>query len=422
MQDFLKLNNSIYDKWVLLVLFLFPIAGPVIRHWNNFFFLLITVTALIFVIRKVKRKILFREEKVFLWVFVSFFFVFILSALLNGWGNAQTLELGNELKFLFFVPIYLLVREVKLSRNALLCGVMFSLPVIFIFSVYEYYWVLPTVGRQELYGAYFHLFIGPITALMLLMIYPAYKVLFTTNKYMWLFPIYGFMGMFVILFSHARLAYLTILGGSFLLIFLIIKNIKARLVSGGLIALIVLIVFQINSVQQRFLKGVGEVKNYISQYKDIDSEIHSTSFGLRLEMWRSAQYVIKDKPLLGIGGGNYSNYIKKYTSKGLVSKAVEQANQVHNSFVEVIISKGIIGFLLLLMIFYYPVYLSWKNKAESEKAYLNFVVISVFTAGVSLMSLGESMLINKDNGVSYLIFFNAVLFSTLISEIKKDDR
>lgn len=413
--DFFK-SQSIHTKWVLLLVFLFPIAGPVVRHWNNTFFLLLTITGLFFIIRKLSSKKIAIEEKVYIWAFVLFFGIFIFSALFNGWGNFQTLELGNELKFLFFVPIYFLIREINLSMTALLYGVLLSVPVIFIFSIYEYYYILPSAGRKELYGAYFHLFIGPITALMLLMVYPAYKVLFSNNKYMWIFPVYGLMGLFVILQSHARLAQLTILGGMIVLLFLILKNFKTRLLGLGLIIVGVVIVFQIDSFEQRFSKGVDEVNNYISEYQNVNSEIHGTSFGLRLEMWRSAQYVFRDKPFIGIGGGNYSNYIRKFTNEGLVSKAVEQANQVHNSFIEVLISKGIIGFLLLLLIFYYPVYLAWKSKKIAETSKLTFITISIFAVGVSLMSLGESMLINKDNGVSYLVVFSAVLFSALIHD------
>jgi len=416
MLNYLGSQSNSLQKWVLLLLFLFPVAGPVVRHWNNFFFLLLTITALIFVIKGKSTILLIKEEKIILWVFTAFFFVFIVSALFNGWGNAQTLELGNELKFLFFVPIYLLIREFKYSKKALLGGVLMSIPTIFIFSVYEYLWVLPGNGMYGLNGAYFHLFLGPITALMLLMVYPAFQLWFANYKYIWIIPIFGFMGLFVIVESQARLAQLTIIGGALVLLLLLMKSIKTKLISTGLIMLLVFGAFQLESIQYRVNKGIAEISQYLDDYKNVNSAIHSTSLGARLEMWRSAQYIVKDKPFIGIAGGNYPAYIEKYTSQGLVSTQVEQSKQVHNSFVEALISKGLIGLFLLLAVFYYPVYIAWKYRHNNSESYSNFILICTFSTGISLMSLGESMLINKDNGVAHLIFFSAVFFASLIHE------
>ncbi len=418
--DIFKFRKNFHEVWVLLILFLFPMAGPVVRHWNNLFFLLLTITSIVFIMRKKRTKKLENEELILVWVFILFFLIFLFSALFNGWGNNQTLELGNELKFLFFVPIYLLVREYKLAKKAILAGVLFSIPVIFLFSVYEFFIILPNVSRTELHGAYFHLFLGPITVLMLLLCYSAYKEWTSDSKYIWVFPIYIFMSSFVIIYSHARLAQLTIIGGMVVLLFLIIKTVKLRILGIGLIGLLIVSAFQIDSFQLRFNRGVDEVNYYLDHYNDVNDEIHSTSFGLRLEMWRSTQYIFKDYPIIGIGGGNYSKVIKKYTNEGLVSHSVEHANQVHNSYIEVLISKGILGLILLLLIFYYPVYLSWKFRFNNNKSHFNFIMIFIFSTAISLMSIGESMLINKDNGVSYIIFFTAVFFSSMIIEKEKN--
>ncbi len=414
-KDLFKPHYTLGDKWLVVIVLLFPVAGPVVRHWNNLFFLFITVTSLVYLFtKKNKHSLLFtKQEKIILWVFFLFFGNFVISALINGWTPKQTLELGNELKFLFFVPIYILVRDNDKLKKALFAGVLISIPVIFLFSLYEYYYILPSISRTNLYGAYFHLFIGPITALMLLLLYPSYCLWFKGKRYTVILPLLSFMGLFVVVFSQARLAQLTIIGGFIVVLLLLIKSTKVKLI--GLIILVCIIALgvQFKTIQERVLLGSQEIKSYFNSINDVNSETRNTSIGLRLELWRTAQYVFKDKPILGIGSGGYPKYIKKYIDDGLVSKYVANVNQAHNSFVEAFISKGAIGLLLLLMIFYYPVYLAWKNRQES---YNTFIGICIFSAAISLISLGESMLINKDNGVSYLVIFTAVLYSSLMQD------
>ena len=414
---FLKSQEKLSTKWVLLIIFLFPIAGPVIRHWNSTLFVLIIFTSLYFLFTKKDRKPLYKEEKIYLWCFALFFLVFIVSSLTNeySWKMIQKQGLGTEINFLLFVPIYLLIREYDLSKKVLLTGILFSIPVLFCFSLYEYIYVSPFARISALTGAYSQLFIGPIAALSLLMLYPASNTLFKNPKYYYAIPIYIAMGIFVIALSQARIAYITIVIGTFFL--LLISNIDFKKKIGGVILIILLAIssYQINIVKIRTDTAFNNIANYFNQLDDVNKGTRSST-GVRLEVWRSSQYTFKERPLVGIGNGNYPSFIKKYIDKNLVGDFVTIMGQAHNTFIEALITKGSIGLILLLFIFYYPTYISWKNRKES---YTTFITISTFSTAITLMSLGESMLINKNNGVSYLLLFSAVLFSSLMRDIKK---
>jgi len=423
--SFIELFSSqekLSDKWVLLLIFLFPIAGPVVRHWNSSIFVLLSLTSLYFLFAKKDRKILLKEEKIYLWTFFLFFLTFIISTTANGysWEKIQAQGLGTEIDFLLFIPIYLLIRENHYAKKALYAGILLSIPIIFIFSFYEYTLSKYYNPRIELglTGAYSQLFLGPITALSLLMSYHAYKQ-GVNNKYnsRILSPLYIsmyiFMGLFTISLSSARIAYITIFFGSFIIILLQIKNLKLILVSLGIIILTSTTLYQINTIELRTNAAITNFFNYFSKSTDVKSATNN-SVGMRLEAWRSSQYIFKERPFVGIGNGNYPTVIKKYIEEGLVSSSVIEMGQAHNTFIEALISKGIIGLALLFMIFYYPVYIAWKHK---KQAHFSFVTISVFASAITLMSIGESMLINKNNGVSYLVIFSAILFSSLTHEI-----
>lgn len=300
-------NTQTQEKITYLLLFLMPIAGPVIRHWNSYIFVLVFLCSLYFLLVKKDKKPLLKEEKVILSAFFLFFLSFIISATLNGWTELQTRELGNELMFLWIIPVYLLIREYKFSLDAFFLGIILSIPVIFLFSLYEYYYVSTPV----LIGAYSQLFLGPITVLLLLFYAEAYKVFFGRKNIFWVLPIIYALGLFVIIFTFARSAYLTLIIGATAYVVLFLGNLRDKLIVGTLLVIIFVSLMSIEKVNKRVMIAVNNVENYMNE-KNINSNKINTSVGIRLEMWRSSQYAIKSHPLFGIGAANHSDFIKKY--------------------------------------------------------------------------------------------------------------
>ena len=406
-------NTQTQEKITYLLLFLMPIAGPVIRHWNSYIFVLFFFSSIYFLFSKKAKKPLLKEEKIILSAFGLFFLSFIISANLNGWTDLQTRELGNELIFLWFIPIYFLIREYKYSLNAFFAGILLSIPVIFLFSLYEYY----SVSNPVLTGAYSQLFLGPITALLLLFYAEAYKNYFGKKYIAWVLPVIYGLGLFVIIFTFARSAYLTLIIGTMGYVFLFVGKFRHKLLFSIFFITISISLMSIDKVNDRVMSAVNNVEDFFNEKNKNSSNIN-TSLGIRLEMWRGSKYAIESHPFFGIGGANHQNFIKKYIKEGKVNAGVGKHGHLHNSFVEVISSKGIIGLIILLILFYYPVYIAWKNRQRCGKCYIYAVILSV---SLTAMSIGESMLINKNNAVTLFIIFSAVLFSYLMRNIYPDN-
>ena len=402
-------NTQTQEKITYLLLFLMPIAGTVIRHWNSYIFALVFLTSIYFLLVKKDKKPLLKEEKIIIAAFGLFFISFIISANLNGWTKLQTRELGGELMFLWFIPIYLLIREYKFSLDAFFAGIILSIPVIFLFSLYEYYYAPAPV----LTGAYSQLFLGPITALLMLFYAEAYKVIFGKKYILWVLPAVYALGLLIIIFTFTRSAYLTLVTGSIVYVVLFLGKSRENIFFSAALIVIFISLMNVEIVNGRIMSAVNNIENYINE-KNINSNKINTSVGLRLEMWRASQYAIKTHPLFGIGAANHPEFIKKYIEQGEVHPGVGMHSHLHNSFVEVISSKGIVGLIILLMLFYYPVYVVWKNRERCIKCYM-YVII--FSASLTAMSIGESMLINKNNAVTHFIFFSAVLFSYMMRQL-----
>lgn len=403
-KDFIY-NTQTNEKIIYLFLFFFPIAGPVVRHWNSLWFMLIFFFAIYFLITSKNRKRLLPEEKILISAFSLFFISFLISANLNGWNKFQTYELGNELRFLLFFPIYLLIREYEFSLKSLFAGLLLCIPVIFLFSLYEYIYVV-----QPIQGAYSVLFIGPITAMSLMFYQEAYKKWFNNNRYIWLVYISFLMGILIVAFSYARTAYLTLLIGIIALIFLYAKKIKHIFLYIIVVVTVILGLLNNLQVNNRVMLAIDNVKQYYIQ-SDINSPARTTSLGVRLEMWRASKYAIKEHPVFGLAPRNFPEFIKPYIQRGYVGSEVKVAGTLHNTFVEVVVSKGLFGLFLLIILFYYPVYVAWQNRQRCESC---FRIIFLFSLSLTTISMGLSNLVNKNNAVSYLIIFTAIFFAHMM--------
>ena len=173
------------ENIILFLVFLFPVAGAFVRHWISDLFVLLFLFSL-FLFRKELKEPLKKEETLFLAGFFAYFAVFILTSLVNGWGEEQTDWLLLELRFLAVIPIYLMLRNVRHVGQALLWGILLGLALTFAWSIYELYimdsesYIELTAEldpeKRRLNGVYSVLFIGPYILLLAALVVPAFKL------------------------------------------------------------------------------------------------------------------------------------------------------------------------------------------------------------------------------------------------------
>lgn len=115
-------------------------------------------------------------------------------------------------------------------------------------------------------------------------------------------------------------------------------------------------------VKNRILQANEEINGY---FTDRDKYV-ATSVGARLEMWKLAISMGTEKPLTGWGENQIQdgrvNYIEKYNFHPFIL----QFKHAHNDFLNMWASRGIIGVISLLLIYFFPIYLIFmlykKNK------------------------------------------------------------
>ena len=390
------------------LLFLFPIAGMLITGWLTNIYNLLCLLGL-FYLRK-RTQALSKEERVYLIICASYVGIYVLSSLVNGWGKIQTHDLGTEIRFLLVIPIYLLVREQPASWRWLLFGGLLAILCIFIQSYYEIHWQ----GLTTSWGAYSKNLIGPFAALL------AFWVLFlwqdAKNVYLQAVIIIAFvLAVLAMGLSGSRGGYIGFVAMFAAWMLLHVRGRWVLLAMTLMIGLLAVVYQQSAIVNQGVTRAIAGTKAYLLDADKVHSTTPWGSTEIHLEMWRAAKYFFPDHPILGVGPGNFQLTAKKYAQQGKVNPAIAEHGHPHNSFLEALYSKGIIGLIALLLLLYYPFYIMFKTRHQSSmSAGLGMLHI----IGISAFSLFDASPVLMNNYTSILLLGIAVFFSHHLNQIK----
>jgi len=410
-----KLFSAYPDKTeriVYLLIFLFPIAGMSVRHWITNIFNLLVLIAL-FTLRK-PRNPLHKAEKIFLWICVAYFSMFIISSLANGWGEIQTRYLGTELRFIMVIPLYLLLRRYSECSTWLLRGAIIGSFFLFAQAYYDVY----IMERYTALGVYSKNIIGPMGILI-----GFWSLYFICNNFKHL---KSYVLFFILSSTFAAFTTAALSGsrGSYLgfivtaLTFVMFFSRPRWMFASIAVTIIVGLAFYINTgiVKRGVDQAITEVSRYIQAKDHITDESSNTSVGIRLEMMRAGFIIIQDNPFIGIGPGNYSKISQDYINDGQVNSNIARFSHPHNTFIEVTSAKGILGLITVLLLFYYPAYIFIKDykicKSTSILGLIHIIAISTF-------SLTDHSVVLMNNYTSILLLGIIIFFSSHIRSCKQ---
>ncbi len=150
----------------------------------------------------------------------------------------------------------------------------------------------------------------------------------------------------------------------------------------------------------------ASIADAIQHPERVSDSLVNGSVVSRVHIWKAGIEIIADNFFTGVGTGNSKDeLVRKYELYGFTDPFRLKAN-AHNQFFETFIDLGVGGFLLLLLLFIYPVRQSLRRK---NSIFLLFLFVLAFNF------LFETML-NKMSGA---IFFG--FFYCLLSIVDEDD-
>ena len=149
--------------------------------------------------------------------------------------------------------------------------------------------------------------------------------------------------------------------------------------------------------------------NVTSNYKEIinNPNTYKESTGLRILSWNAAINLIKQNPIVGVGNGDIKpELFKEYEHLGY-NKNIEIKMNVHNQFLETWLGQGIIGLIIMMLMFIIPFLSAIKEKDYVLQSFLilifiNFLFESILNtqAGTIFFGFFYSLLVTKENIIS----------------------
>ena len=404
---------------VLFSVFLLPVTCNLVEHSASTILAVLTAIGIYEWIAGRNRFVFNRSEKIIIATVAFYFFgalVFFIAGGLFREGAGFKWDLDHEIRFLAFIPIYILFRRKGLASWVIWYGTTMAAILCAFFAVYHVFRVyasadaiaIPLVEALRVSGAYSPIPFGQLNLAFGCMSFCGIRFFYKKHPALVVLPVAAlFSGILVSFLSGSRGAILVI---PFLaLVFFIQMGSFPHPVRNRIMLLTVITVFSAglffmpgSSIYQRFQTGITQAKAF---YRGEGTGLYV----VRLAMWQEAWKIIKAHPFTGTGKDGYNDIVEANVAKNEAPKIIEKFYSPHNNYLTNLAAYGIAGLVMLLALFLSPFLIfipatraGWPN---NDMAYAGIILILSFM----LFAVTETIFYRNINISVYLIMTAAVL-------------
>lgn len=257
-----------------------------------------------------------------------------------------------------------------------------------------------TIGQTVALGTY----MGAISLLNLIFVFGDDKKLSKTHFIFWIISVLAvyYSG------SRAPIFALNVMAiGIFLFLYwrANTKDKKATLATISKIVISMVFIFAVNF----FEKSNAAFKKSTATQISLGTKI-------RIEWWKSAFHIFKQNPIIGVGPENVDVHYKKIrpVAHNYFETWRTRLSKVHNEPLHILVTQGILGFLLYAVLIGYFLLHIFKNGLSSENKTTHVVLLStfVFIFGCNLAAFN---MVNSQ----YLFFLLPVLYFVISAQSKE---
>ncbi|MFY4768924.1 O-antigen ligase family protein [Aliarcobacter butzleri] len=311
----------------------------------------------------------------------------------------------NKAKFLIYPLIFLSFLDMRFSfriLNAFIFGVLFSEVVSYLI----HFQIIPPelfIGEYKVYQtvytdpAPFLNHIKHNIALAIVISVLIYRLLVNDIKNIYLkilsfiFITTAFINMSLI---GGRTGYIVLFLLIFLVVFLVYRQ-KIKKVFFISLSIILIMFMYMYNFSEQFDNRVEAAKNDIKSM--INEKNYNSSIGLRIIASYYTIEVIKDNYLVGVGTGDVMQEIEKL-SKDKDPYIIQRVKSPHNIYLQVLAQVGIIGFFIMMLMFYKILTYKTFDKKRDD-------IIKILTIATLIFMIPGN----------FFEFFELAMFVTIIS-------
>lgn len=160
--------------------------------------------------------------------------------------------------------------------------------------------------------------------------------------------------------------------------------------------------YNADKIQQRITSTTLELQK-------IEKNNLNSSFGLRLQMWKSTPLLLEKSPFLG-QGDTHQDHKKELAEMGKIHHNIVNFTHYHNQFLNDLIKYGVLGFMLLLCGLALPLFYFFKY-AHPER-WGGVLTVAIF----SIAALTDVPFQHQQTLMLYFITIYITLFSPRLKE------
>ncbi|MGQ0829486.1 MAG: O-antigen ligase family protein [Bacteroidota bacterium] len=338
-------------------------------------------------------------------LFISFYLLHLIGLLYTRNINSGLFDVQVKLSLLLF-PLFLTSRPMEASKIryvfiALILGCVVAGIIMLARAIYIH---LITGENNFFYEGFASFLIHPGYSSMYINVAIAWLLLNVLNGQLYkgwfsnkvTVAVILFFSFIVVLLSSKMGFIILILMYVGFLIYYILNKKKYLFGSIGII-LIAISIFALFRFVPELSERLDVAFKAVTKTNANQAEIESTA--VRILVWKAANNIISENMFIGVGTGDAKDELmKEYKKKGMTG-AIEHKLNAHNEYYQAFVALGLIGFLLLLISLFFPLWYSFK---AHNVIYILFLLIII------LNFLTESML-ETQAGVMFYAFFNSLL-------------
>lgn len=307
-------------------------------------------------------------------------------------------KIDNSLRFVLMIPVFLALRSYTPSSFFLLIGLSVGGLVAAAIALYD----VLVLGQQFSHGNFYKIQFGAFSLTFCFLGIICLLCLDITSNYLKAFLVLGVMSAFTAcILALSRGPWMAV--PLFLLIVIFIglhKGFKVHHI-GTLIVASVLVFAGIavsnKNVSSKLTEAYKHTKAY---FNDSNNEVKGSA-GTRLEMWKAAIIIHKQKPYFGVGLENYKQHKNQLIKQEKINQSVEIYAHPHSEYFSILAEQGLIGLLSYLLAFLYFIY--YFLRAYGKNLFASFAGLSL-VGSFMIFGLTEPYLRYQSATVFFLVF------------------
>lgn len=309
--------------------------------------------------------------------FILLFFTFVIySFIAMLWSSNLDEGMNYATRYWYYLPMIIIAANLKKEYFGLVISAfLLSMFISELLSYGMFFELIDWKNRSSPYATPFMNHLQYSAFVVFTSLFLLNHIFYVENIKMKLLYTLFFITLTINLFINGgRIGYVAFFISIFLVFILSIKNkIKAFLISLFIITSSLFLAYNFSSTFQTRLSFT------IEELKEIKSEKYHTSFGQRIAMFYMGGIIIKDNLVFGVGTGDEMYIIKELVSTDYKQfDYLKKRRHLHNVFLHITVQLGIIGLVILVLLFYSLYKVKIKDKYFSNVKYI-FITVYLIT-------------------------------------------